>query len=402
MTPDNRDNLPLWRFVALSEYERPPEPAGEKVRRGVRGFWDRLFGKDGRKGRGESSLEGGAGGLSGSAVAVPNWGEGVPALHDVLKEWCESGDGSDPLRVVLNAPHGGTRRVVSLWAGQGSWRVIEPPGARQLLAGGRELLRGLDFRDETPWLIPGLEEWYLRHHDALDPVRELLDILASRRRLTLVCCDSWAWAFLCGTVQADLVLPPPLILAAFDRERLGMWLRSLSRFEGGRPVDFRQAGSEKFILPPLEPPGQGGEKPEVSDFVGRLAAFSRGNPGVAWALWHHSLRTAGVEDREAAGAERVPTIWMRPWRELEMPAIPQRNRSRLVMVLHALLLHNGVATGILHELLPGLGHVIRRDLHDLRVAGLVDREQDVWRVTASGYPVVRSILEGEDFLVDGL
>jgi hypothetical protein len=72
------------------------------------------------------------------------------------------------------------------------------------------------------------------------------------------------------------------------------------------------------------------------------------------------------------------------------------------MVLHTLLLHNGVATGILPELLPNLARVVRQDLHDLRAAGLVDREHDLWRVTAIAYPVVRATLEGEDFLVDGL
>ncbi|MCU0572768.1 MAG: hypothetical protein MUF52_13925 [Syntrophobacteraceae bacterium] len=401
MNPENRDDMRLWRFVALSEYERPPEPAGEKVRRGVRGFWDRLFGKDGPRGRGESCLESGTGDLPGSAATAPDWREAVPALQDVLKEWCESGEERDPLRVVLNAPHGGTRRVVSLWAGQGNWRVIEPPEARQLLAGGRDRLRELDLRDETPWLIPGLEKWYLRHHDALDPVRELLDILASRRRPTLICCDSWAWAYLCGTVQADLVLPQPLIMAAFDRERLGWWLRSLCGLEGGCSALFRQTNSEKFILPPAELPGER-EELEISDFLGRLAAFSRGNPGVAWALWHKSLGGAGAEDHVGAAGTRVRTIWMRPWRDLDMPAVPQRNRSRLAMVLHTLLLHNGVATGILPELLPNLARVVRQDLHDLRAAGLVDREHDLWRVTAIAYPVVRATLEGEDFLVDGL
>lgn len=93
---------------------------------------------------------------------------------------------------------------------------------------------------------------------------------------------------------------------------------------------------------------------------------------------------------------------MRPWQDLEMPVLPQRNRSRLAMVLHALLLHNGVATGILPELLPSLGQGVRRDIHDLSAAGLVNREGDIWRVTALGYPVVRETLEGEGFLVDGV
>ena len=280
-------------------------------------------------------------------------------------------------------------------------RVIEvlrlaPAEASRLLAGGRDRLRELDFRDETPWVIPGLEEWYLRHHNGLDPVRGLLDILASRRRPTLVCCDSWAWAYLCGTVQPDLVLPPPLTMGPLDRERLSLWLGSLCHLEGDCSPLFRQTNSGKFILPPAEPPGDR-EELECSDFLGRLASFSRGNPGVAWALWHDSLGGAGVEDHVAATANRVRTIWIKPWQDLEMPVLPQRNRSRLAMALHALLLHNGVATGILPELLPNLAHVVRQDLHDLRAAGLVDREHDVWRVTAIAYPVVRAILEGEDY-----
>ena len=401
MNSENRDHVPLWRFVDLSEFERPPEPAGEKVRRGFLGVWDRLFGKEGPRGGSEDRLESGLGDLPGFALLAPDWREAVPALHEDLKEWCELGEERDPLRLVLNAPHGGLRRVVSLYAGQGNWRIIEPPEASRLLAGGRDRLRELDFRDETPWVIPGLEEWYLRHHNALDPVRELLDILASRRRPTLICCDSWAWAYLCGTVQPDLVLPPPLTMGPFDRERLSLWFGSLLHIEGGCSPLYRQTNSEKFILPPAETPGDR-EELEISDFLGRLASFSRGNPGVAWALWHRSLNGAGVEDQVAATGKRVCTIWMKPWQDLDMPVLPQRNRSRLAMVLHALLLHNGLETGILPELLPNLAHVVRQDLHDLREAGLVDREHGVWRVTAVAYPVVRATLEGEDFLVDGL
>lgn len=93
---------------------------------------------------------------------------------------------------------------------------------------------------------------------------------------------------------------------------------------------------------------------------------------------------------------------MKPWQKLEMPRVPLDLGHRLAFILHTLLLYNGVATRLLPELLPTLSHQLSCDLHELRLAGVAAQEQEVWRVTALGYPAVREFLAREGYLVDAV
>ena len=45
MTTANHDNPPLWQFIPLTQYKLPPEPAAERVQRGLRGLWSRVMGQ---------------------------------------------------------------------------------------------------------------------------------------------------------------------------------------------------------------------------------------------------------------------------------------------------------------------------------------------------------------------
>lgn len=302
------DAPPLWRFIDLKDYDRPPEPAREKVRRGLWRLWDRLVRTSGSRGQGEA--ERGSSNESEDrflevAVQDPDWQDAVPALDEALQDWLSFGRENGPLRVVLSAPYSGVRQMATLLALRKNWRVIEPPGARQLLTGEGERLRELEVHDETPWLVPAMGEWYLRHGNGLDLMRQFLDLLASRRQLTLVCCDTWAWAYLNKTVQTDLVFPAPLILAAFNQQRLGCWFPSLIRLNGERPAVFRQSNNGRYVLPPTVA-GDEGPPPEMSDFLGRLAAYSHGIPGIAWAGWRHNLRSVVIEDQKPAAPPRFP------------------------------------------------------------------------------------------------
>lgn len=398
MPSTDSDRVPFWQFVPLAEYARPSEPAREKVRRGLWGLWNRLIRQDETRGRKETAHEYPRETSLQLSVAAPNWQEAVPALDQALQDWLARGRENTPLKLILAAPASGVRQIVSLWARSKNLRVLEPPEARQLLAGKNDGLRELDIEEVTPWLIPGLEDWYLRHGNGLELVRQLLDRLAARRGLTLVCCDTWAWAYLAKTVQADVILPPPLVLAPFDRERLGYWFRALTRLNGDCPAEFRQAGGSKYVLPPVTTKGV----PEMSDFLGRLAAYSRGIPGVGRALWQHGLKSAGIFCPEREITPGSTTVRLRPWQELDFPKVPSRHPGNQAFVLHTLLLHRGAATRLLPDLLPTLTSQLRRDLHELEVAGLVVQEQEVWRVTPLGYPAVRTFLEVEGYLVDVL
>jgi hypothetical protein len=141
----------------------------------------------------------------------------------------------------------------------------------------------------------------------------------------------------------------------------------------------------------------------MSDFLDRMAAYGRGIPGVAWALWHCTLRFARMENEEGVeGIRKGSTIWLKPWQELALPGVPQQNHDELAFVLHTLLLHNGAAAELLTELLPNMGRQILPALQDLQAAGVVEQQQRVWRVTALGYPAVRAFLKDEGYLVDAV
>ncbi|MDI6854199.1 MAG: hypothetical protein QME75_11435 [Deltaproteobacteria bacterium] len=405
MTPEDANNSPLWSFIPLDRYAKPPELTREIVRRGFWGLWDRLRLHDKVPSNrfGQLELHPIAKDLLQQAVGEPDWREAEPALDEECKDWLKSGGQFEPLHAVVGAPYSGTCFTVRYWGADKNWRVIEPPAAGQLLTGARDWLNAIDPADESPWVIPCLEKCYLRHHKGLEPVKELLEKLSSRRRATLVACNSWAWAYLHKAVQIDLVLPAPLAPAPFDRNRLKRWFQSLTRFADEAPRAFRLPNRELVMAPAVQADESGQEK--EADFLAKLAAYSRGIPGVAWSIWRHSLRfTPGPKNDDGGGdsGEQEQTIWVTPWENLNLPGIPEENRGQLALILHTLLLHNGVSNRLLPELLPGLAAVLGQDLHKLRAAGLVELEHGEWRVTALGYPAVREFLEEGGYLVDAI
>jgi hypothetical protein len=69
-------------------------------------------------------------------------------------------------------------------------------------------------------------------------------------------------------------------------------------------------------------------------------------------------------------------------------------------VLHNLLLHGGCSDEVLPHIQPASDGMLNRVLHKLDLAGIVERYQGEWRVTALGYPAARQYLESEGYLTD--
>lgn len=158
-----------------------------------------------------------------------------------------------------------------------------------------------------------------------------------------------------------------------------------------------------LVLPPSTGETEN-EGVKIANFLGKVASYSLGIPGVAWAVWRHSLGLgpAPKEGEDAAPPEEVHTMWVTPWEYLNFPRVPEENRGRLALILHTLLLHRGVSNQVLPELLPGLATQLGQDLQRLRAAGLVEMDEKVWRVSALGYPVVREFMQRKEFLVDAI
>lgn len=254
-------------------------------------------------------------------------------------------------------------------------------------------------------MIPALERCYLRHPHGLTLVRRFFDRLdTGRLGEGLIGCDSWAWAYLRRAVRG--CPPRALVAQALEHERLSAWLRQLAEGDGLQQVLFRQSDSGALVLPP---PAALADAVDTtageSDFVTHLAAHSRGIPGIAWSLWRDALRSCPDEDlaaeKDAEGTcEMGQAVWVLPWGEIEKPALAAGFGVEHTLVLHALLLHDGLAADLLAEVLSLATGAALGVFSELREAGLLEDRQDTLRVSAAIYPAVRQHLNGEGYLTD--
>jgi hypothetical protein len=395
--PDPWGLTDLWRFVSLNEYAPPPEPAREAVRGHTGRLWRRLrpappqavvparacaLTDDPSAGSGQALLD--------RAAPRPAWTGATAALARALQPWLV---GARPAgQVLVSGPYGGGPEIIAGWAASHGLSVVEPPAPEDLLTGGAAWLARLIELDADPLALPRLEHCYLRHPAGLTLIRRLLDRLAGGERRYLVGCASWAWAYLARAVQIELRLAAPLTPAALVAEGLGRWLAALAETGGIPPAAFRLADSGQPVLPPAPGaalPGGG--------FLRHLAARSRGNAGLAWAIWRRSLCQS-----PAAPAQPTAALGVQPWNDLALPVIPDPTHRDHPLVLHALLVHDGLPAGLLPELLPLIPGEVGRSLARLQAVGLVAQDAGLWRVTPLGYPAVRRLLASEGFLVDAL
>jgi hypothetical protein len=411
----------LWQFIRLDQYVKPSEPAQETVRQGIFGLWDRL---GWRKPSGPSFVEQNLGqvplDLLDQVAPVPDWAEGVAGVTAALENWLDTEHPETPVQVFVGPSYSGTPQILGHWAQVRGWNLLAPPEPEQILAGGSDWLAQAEAEDAAPLVLTHLEHCYLRHYDGLTLLRRLLEIILSRQRRWLVGCGSWAWAFFSQVFKVEAMLPSPWILGPFDQDRLQVWLPQVAGTSGRPAPVFRQTDNGKFILPPASASGmenpdqsQAGQipSPGLSHFLKYLAAYSRGIPGIAWAIWRHSLYLAMEQEPEETG-EGEPnlaagrtgkTIWVKPWPQLPRPTVPNLpERPQLLLVLHALMLHGGLWARIIHQLLPLNPMEIIEYLYLLEASGLVESDQGFWRVTPLGYPAVRQALVSEGYLVDAI
>lgn len=410
------ETQPLWRYVPLGDHHLPPEAVQDTARHWTVQFWSRLRGKEESSGS-VDELEALPPEASERIAPSPDWRDAARALDGALAE-SNGVISTAPARpaVVVGPPYSGTTQVLVLWAEARGWTVKTGPSPKEVLAGGERWFEGLASGPLEPFVLPRLERCFLRHHHGLSLMRGLVDWLLASERACLIGCDSWAWAYLSTALGIDR-LAPVLTLEAFDGERLARWFAQLSpgfdqgglefrERKSGRPI-LRSAVSDGALGSENAPGAPRREQGELSDFLERLAARSRGIPGVALAIWRHALRLG--PDREQAGPNRSAeaslgrrTVWVEPWAELELPEIPGSVCRSDILVLHALLLHNGLESERLRDLVPVYGPDVFEVLRRLEAARLVASIDGRWRVTALGYPAVRRCLASEGYLVDSL
>lgn len=294
---------------------------------------------------------------------------------------------------------------------------------------------------DQPWVISELAAFWRRHHDGLALVQELLRLLAADRAGEgVIGCSSWCWQFW-SSYYPDAQLTP-WVPAPMTNERLGLWLQQLMYRNNDQIPVVRTTTDGLYVLPLELPDDCAGDKEKKkkkkkrkhANLLRNLAADSRGIPGVALAIWRRALRaqsetdaddTADKSQEQGDASDNNAHSWVAPLGQLRLPVMPASPERNIGLVLHALLLHDGLTTEDLSlvtaiqepDLSLALSRLMRADIisantsvigaiehrpsADLETpAGEMDSESNVWRVTPLGYPTTRRHLQSWGFPVD--
>jgi hypothetical protein len=294
--------------------------------------------------------------------------------------------------------------AVRRWAERHDLTIMGPPAAHKILTDPLGWINAWPSDPQQLVVVPALECCFLRHHRGLELVRWLIDRIWTTNQRCIIACDSWAWVYLSHAAQVNLVQPNPLTLAPLGAAELEQWLVSVIYGSEGRNITFRRSDNGRKVI---RRPDQPDDQEHSKEFLIHLAAYSRGNPGVAWAIWRRSLGIAEDEDvKEAAQAEaardRGLTVWVRPWEKVMLPRLARPPHDVTLFVLHSLLLHHGLPTSVLDDLLELSRTEAGQQLQWLRLAEIAQLENDFWRTTPAAYPGVRDILREAGFLTDAL
>jgi hypothetical protein len=394
----------LWEFVPLDDYRPPDKPAVSAAQH----RWvslKRLFGRGKRDGNTPAKAEADLSGLPrerlDTLVRPLDWDAGAEVLRQTLARDARR----LPVSFLIGPPGGGVADLLRALAARQDARRIEPPSFDDLLAGGTAWLDAWTG-DAQSWVLPHLEHCWLRHPAGLESVRALL-ARASIGDLGrgVIGCDSWAWAYLRHV--APMPVAGVLTVQAFDSQRLARLLRSLAAVDADRRLHFCNARTGKRIIAVNdEDDGDGGLDMQ------NLAAQAGGNPAIARALWRARLRSEphGDENGESPQQDEPPQgerdteiVWVSGLRdELELE-LPDSLREDAALVLHTLLLHNGLPAWMLAALLPLHRFRVQTILPQLSAAEIVERDvDDRWRVTATGYAPVRAFLRERGFPIGPL
>lgn len=394
---------PLWDCVSVDDYSVPADPITRTVKKRLAVLWqlvqrehttDKVLTKPEHELRGLSEQQ-----LARVAPA-PAWNAATAALQIALEAWLEKGAAAAPVVLLVGPPHSGYIDILRAWAEQETRMVFQAPSPQQVLAGDESWFPSPQDA-AAPWVFPALECTYLRHTAGIGLVRRFLNRASSGALgRGIIGCDSWAWAYLQHIWHGHL--PISLTLQAFDEQRLAQIFHIQANRSSRKPLLFRQANNGHYVLPPAEPDAAAGEK---SRFLQALAAHSRGNLGVAWAIWRASLATKPDEEITADTNEEVPclrqqTVWVKAWEKLSHPELPPQAGRNEAFVLHTLLLHNGLSCDSLQQCLPLASNQVMATLLRLEEMGLVTHAAPLWQVTARGYPAVRQFLLAGGYLTD--
>ena len=405
----------MWEYIPITEYRRPAAPVHETLRHSYQTWLARLQPRMFSRDRFFSVPPY----LLNRVAPLPDSGQILNALSLALQDGELAKESEQAIQVLVGPPGSGVEQATIALAKENGWQILGAPTARQILTGGDAWVEQAIRPSLVPLVIPRLGKCFLRHQEGLELLSRLLDWLQTTRRRCLIACDSWAWAYLKKTLQIDVMLPTPLVLAPFDGAKVQFWLPFLAnKIHDGR-FNFRQVEDGRLIFPLADmyeqsvahyrAPGQierYGDWVSVPHFFRHLAAYGRGLPGVIWQLWRQSLEVAAdgrldtLKPDTSLGEDKRYTVWVQPWSRLHLPTMPNGLGTNESLVLHTILLHGGASAQLIADLTPLSHNEVRRILQMFWRANLLEKEEDVWQVPLLAYPTVRGYLANEGYLVD--
>ena len=372
MSSDSCPSTFEWKSIHLDEYKTPSEPPTEAVRLGLRSWWQQLVKRrhpTPAEDNHPPDLTSAPAHILAYLVPTLDWNQ----IHSSMMAtvWSQHDFAASPCALFVAPPYCEVGEAVLEWAQAEGAIFLPEPTVVQILDSPRDWFQSWPKDTTTQIVIPALERCFLRHQRGLHLVRQLIDDLVSARRRCVIVCNSWSWAFLEHACPTNLISARPWTSAPLAAPDLQQIFAHFMRQTTGTDFAFRRANNGKITLP-MTPEDQENYSDE---FLTHVAAHSRGNPVVAWAIWQRSLLvSAEIAEQEEENSARVVgdqdqrrNIWVQSWEKLQEPPLPFPIEDRTAFVLHAILLHNGLSTPLLHRLLP----VFPVDLARARCSGFM-------------------------------
>ena len=439
----------MWQFIPLSDFIKDLASDPEPEKGMVRHIWDHYFSR--KKAIENSEVEFVSPELQSAPTRLLDWvapppkwqtacgpqaenaetgtastasndsaGEQICCqLSQALQEWQSARVDGPGIHMILAPPHSGIEDMVRGWAQSQEYFVAVAPTSEQIWDANSVWLDDLkrqlvnlaeNGQRKARLVLVGLEDYYIRHHNGLNFLRKLMDYLTTEAPPSLVVCNSWAWIYLRDALHIDAMVRPPLTLARSSGETLAAWLTELSGGSHYRTFTFRQGQRILFTIGD-EPAGEVDADAYLA-LCDKLADLSRGNPGVARALWRRSISieaTVDIHEQVQREAKDDPgyTIWVQPIDDSMLPAVPSTFTNNDAFILQTLLIHNGLSRPLLHDALPLSASRISRRLQVMLNAELVRQRTDLegielLEVSPLGYLSVRTFLREQGFFVDDL
>ncbi len=393
MKTDTPDSPPLWAFIPLTEYSPPAEPVTQAVRKGFSALFKRF--------RETKSGESKDGNMSLSVLDPeermqvaddPDWKAGAEALDGEIEAWRGREGRSDSVFFLTGAPFSGYQEILDVWRKEKRVRLIEPPERKAILDSDKGWLKQFK-KGKGLWVLPRLEHCFIRHTRGLGLVRSFLEEACNGAYGEgVIGCSGWSWSFLQHVWRGSHL--PVYTQHPVDYRLLAelLWnIASASRSpETSNSLKFLQADGEPVLhYSSTEKSVQAGE------FILKLASYSRGNIGVALEIWRNALKK---EENLSEGESEI--IYVSDWDSLSLPLLPSPTGDNEGFVLHALMIHGTLSYDLLDCLLPLSRSGISETCFLLEKARLLRKEGACWMISPPAYPVVRTYLKENDYLLD--